>query len=75
MNPMQKGLPDLHGTHVAGIIGATKNNSLGGYGVSPNVDIISIDVFSRSWSSSDFTVAEGILEAIRQKAQVINMRI
>jgi hypothetical protein len=75
MNPMQKGAPDVHGTHVAGIIGAEKNNGLGGYGVNPNVKLISIDVFNRSFFTSDYIVAEGIMEAIEQKAQVINMSL
>ncbi|MDF0726053.1 S8 family peptidase [Cytobacillus sp. S13-E01] len=75
LNPMQKGAVDVHGTHVAGIIAAEKDNGLGGYGINPNVDIVSIDVFSRSWSSSDFTVADGILKAIDEKVQVINMSL
>jgi subtilisin family serine protease len=74
-NPLQKGLADTHGTHVAGIIAAEKDNGIGGYGVSPNVDILSIDVFGRAFFGSDYVIAEGILEAIRQKAQVINMSL
>ncbi|QNU38947.1 S8 family peptidase [Geobacillus sp. 44B] len=75
MNPMQKGAVDVHGTHVAGIIAGEKGNGIGGYGVFPNAQIISIDVFNRSFFSSDYIVAEGILEAIRQKAQVINLSL
>uniref|UniRef100_C5D8E3 Peptidase S8 and S53 subtilisin kexin sedolisin n=1 Tax=Geobacillus sp. (strain WCH70) TaxID=471223 RepID=C5D8E3_GEOSW len=75
MNPMQKGAVDVHGTHVAGIIAGEKGNGVGGYGVFPNAQIISIDVFNRSFFSSDYIVAEGILEAIRQKAQVINLSL
>ncbi|WP_169908094.1 S8 family peptidase [Metabacillus halosaccharovorans] len=75
MDPLKKGAADLHGTHVAGIIAAEKNNEVGGYGVNPNVQIVSIDVFNRSFSSSDYTVAEGILEAIKQKVQVINLSL
>jgi hypothetical protein len=75
MNPIQKGAVDAHGTHVAGIIAAEKGNGLGGYGVFPNAQIISIDVFNRSFFSSDYIVAEGILEAIRHKAQVINLSL
>lgn len=75
MNPLKKGLPDAHGTHVAGIIAAEKDNGVGGYGVAPNADIISIDVFNRSFFASDYTIAEGILEAIDQKADVINMSL
>lgn len=75
MDPIKKGLPDPHGTHVAGIIAAEKGNGVGGFGIAPNSDIVSIDVFSRSWFVTDYTIAEGILEAIRQKAKVINMSL
>lgn len=75
INPIKKGIPDLHGTHVAGIIASEKNNGVGGYGINPNVSIISIDVFGNSFSSSDYTVAEGILQAVKQKAQVINLSL
>ncbi|PWW29420.1 putative secreted protein (Por secretion system target) [Cytobacillus oceanisediminis] len=75
MNPLKKGTPDSHGTHVAGIIGAEKGNGIGGYGVAPNSEIVSIDVFNRSYYVTDYTIAEGILEAIRQKVKVINMSL
>ncbi|MFV2047008.1 S8 family peptidase [Metabacillus sp. YM-086] len=75
MDPMKKGATDLHGTHVAGIIAAEKNNEVGGYGVNPNVQIVSIDVFNRSMFASDYSVAEGILEAVKQKVQVINLSL
>lgn len=74
-NPMQKGAADLHGTHVAGIIAAEKGNGIGGHGVFPSAQIIAIDVFGRSYGASDYIVAEGILEAIRQKAKVINLSL
>lgn len=75
LNPLQKGMADAHGTHVAGIIAAEKDNGIGGYGVFPNAQIISIDVFNRSIFTSDYLIAEGILEAVRQKAQVINLSL
>ncbi|AZB44596.1 peptidase S8/S53 subtilisin kexin sedolisin [Bacillus sp. FJAT-42376] len=75
MNPAQKGTPDVHGTHVSGIIAAEKNNGTGGYGINPNVDLISIDVFNRSFFANDYVVAQGILKAIDQKAQVINLSL
>ncbi|WP_404356241.1 S8 family serine peptidase [Cytobacillus firmus] len=75
MDPIKKGAPDPHGTHVAGIIAAEKGNGVGGYGIAPNSEVISIDVFNRSWMVTDYTIAEGILEAIRQKADVINMSL
>ncbi|MFI8575778.1 S8 family peptidase [Rossellomorea aquimaris] len=75
MNPLKKGQPDVHGTHVSGIIAAEKGNGIGGYGVAPNSDIVSIDVFNRSMFVTDYTIAEGVLEAIRQKVKVINMSL
>ncbi|WP_226675757.1 S8 family serine peptidase [Rossellomorea aquimaris] len=75
MNPLKKGQPDVHATHVAGIIAAEKGNGIGGYGVAPNSDIVSIDVFNRSPFVTDYTIAEGILEAINQKVKVINMSL
>ncbi|MDX8343168.1 S8 family peptidase [Rossellomorea sp. YZS02] len=75
MNPLKKGQPDIHGTHVSGIIAAEKGNGIGGFGVAPNSDIVSIDVFNRSMFVTDYTIAEGVLEAIRQKVKVINMSL
>lgn len=75
MDPLKKGKADTHGTHVAGIIAGEKNNGIGGYGVAPNSDIVSIDVSNRSFFITDYIVAEGILEAIRQKVKVINMSL
>lgn len=74
-DPMKKGSPDIHGTHVAGIIAGEKNNGIGGFGVAPNSQIVSIDVSNRSFFITDYIVAEGILEAIRQKVKVINMSL
>ncbi|MFJ5761208.1 S8 family peptidase [Neobacillus sp. NPDC093182] len=75
MDPMKKGQPDSHGTHVTGIIAAEKNNVLGGYGIAPNSEIVSIDVFNRSAYGTDYVIAEGILEATRQNVDIINMSL
>ncbi len=75
MDPLKKGSADTHGTHVAGIIAGEKNNGVGGYGIAPNADIVSIDVSNRSFFITDYIVAEGILEAINQKVKVINMSL
>lgn len=75
MDPMKKGKADTHATHVAGIIAGEKNNGIGGYGVAPNSEIVSIDVSNRSFFITDYIVAEGILEAIRQNVKVINMSL
>lgn len=69
-----------HGTHVAGIIGATANNSTGGAGINWNSKVLSIPVFSYSSEAndlrtSDIQVALGILEAARRGAKVINMSL
>ncbi len=75
VNPMNQGTPDFHGTHVAGIIAGNKNNGIGGFGVNPNVKILPIDVFDQSWGAYDYTIAQGILHAIKNNAKVINMSL
>ena len=66
---------DAHGTHVAGIVGATKDNGVGGHGVFPNAKILPIDVFNGKQTTNDFVIAQGILYAIEQKADIINMSL
>lgn len=73
--PMNQPLPDFHGTHVAGIIAANKNNGLGGYGVNPNAKILPIDVFNREGAVSDYILTEAILYAVEKGAKVINMSL
>lgn len=75
VNPMNPGIADYHGTHVAGILAAKKDNGVGGYGINPNAAIVPIDVFDRGWGASDYTVAQGILKAIDSGAKVINMSL
>jgi subtilisin family serine protease len=75
MDPLKKGKADTHGTHVAGIIAAEKNNGIGGFGMAPNSQMVSIDVSNRSFFVTDYVVAEGVLEAIRQNVKVINMSL
>lgn len=74
-NPARNPVRDLHGTHVAGIIGSTKDNGLGGYGVFPNAKILPVDVFNGSMGASDFTIAEGITYSVDQGADVINLSL
>jgi type VII secretion-associated serine protease mycosin len=75
VNPVNQGSPDYHGTHVAGIIAAKKDNGMGGYGVNPQAKILPIDVFDRGWGASDFAIAQGILHAVDKGAKVINMSL
>lgn len=64
-----------HGTHVTGVIAATYNNGLGGYGVAPSVsvDTIQVTVSGRDFSLS--VVAEAIGIAIEKDVHVINMSL
>ncbi|WP_107923922.1 S8 family peptidase [Lysinibacillus parviboronicapiens] len=64
-----------HGTHVAGIIGAAKDNAIGGHGVNPKAKLLPIDVFNGKDGANDFVIAQGILYAIEQGADVINMSL
>lgn len=64
-----------HGTHVAGIIGATKDNAIGGHGINPNAKLLPIDVFNGKSGAFDFAIAQGILYAIEQDVDVINMSL
>lgn len=73
-NPASPGIKDAHGTHVSGIIGAEKGNGIGGYGINPNAKILPINVLD-GFNASDYTIAEGILYAVEQKADVINMSL
>jgi hypothetical protein len=74
-NPMNQPAVGDHGTHVAGIIAAKKNNGIGGYGINPNVKILPVDVFDGAWSLSDINLAQGILYAVNKGAKVINMSL
>ncbi|MFY0518080.1 S8 family peptidase [Lysinibacillus sp. UGB7] len=73
--PANSTYPGDHGTHVAGIIGAAKDNAVGGHGVNPKAKILPIDVFNGKDGANDFVIAQGILHAIEQGADVINMSL
>lgn len=61
-----------HGTHVSGIIGANRNNSLGILGVANHVSIMTIRVVPEG-DERDKDVANGIRYAVDNGAQIINM--
>lgn len=67
-----KGPDAMHGTHVAGIIGANRNNSLGISGVANNVEIMAIRVVPTG-DERDKDVANGIRYAVDNGAKVVNM--
>ena len=62
-----------HGTHVAGIIAAQKDNGLGGVGVAYNVQIMPIKAAQYSGVLATSDIAEGIYYAVQHGADVINM--
>lgn len=61
-----------HGSHVAGIIGAVRTNTLGMKGVADNVEIMIIRVVPNG-DERDKDVANGIRYAVDNGASVINM--
>jgi len=63
--------PD-HGTHVSGIVGALRGNDKGGDGVASNVRIMTLRAVPDG-DEYDKDVANAILYAARNGAQVINM--
>ncbi len=67
-----KGPEAFHGTHVAGIIGADRNNDLGIKGVSAHALIMGVRVVPDG-DERDKDVANGIRYAVDNGASVINM--
>ncbi|MET0960673.1 MAG: S8 family peptidase, partial [Psychrobacillus psychrotolerans] len=63
-----------HGTHVAGIIAAQKNN-YGLVGVAPNVELYAVKVMTRTGAGTTTNIAAGIEWAIKQKVDIINMSL
>lgn len=65
-----------HGTHVAGIIAATRNNGTGGAGTAPKAKIYAFKVLDASGSGSDFYVAQAIRDAVdHTPARIISMSL
>jgi subtilisin family serine protease len=70
-NPMNRDSEESHGTHVAGIIAAERNNGIGMNGVANNVAIMSVRVIPNG-DEYDKDVALGIRYAVDNGAKVIN---
>ncbi|PNH86131.1 S8 family serine peptidase [Arthrobacter sp. AFG20] len=64
-----------HGTHVAGIVAATSNNTVGVAGVCPGCTILAGKVLNDSGVGSSSGLAKGIDWAVSNGAKVINMSI
>jgi cell wall-associated protease len=67
-----EGSDALHGTHVAGIISATRGNNLGGDGVAENVKIMSLRAVPNG-DEHDKDIALAIRYAVDNGAKIINM--
>ena len=65
-----------HGTHVAGIIGAKINSGSDNVvGIAPGVKILPIKVYSDTGYINSFAVSKGIIYAVDNDADVINMSL
>jgi len=64
-----------HGTHIAGIIAARGNNGRGVAGVCWSCRILAIKVADASGAATNAWIAQGILYAANQGAQVINLSL
>lgn len=64
-----------HGTHVAGIVAATRDNAMGVAGVCPDCAILDAKVLNDSGSGSSSGIAKGIDWAASHGAKVINMSL
>lgn len=71
-NNTTEGPDAFHGTHVAGIIGAKRNNDVGMNGVANNVKIMSVRAVPDG-DERDKDVANAIRYAVDNGAKVINM--
>ena len=61
-----------HGTHVAGIIGATQNNGIGVAGIASNVRLMAIRAVPNDADEKDVDIAEGMIYAAKNGAKIIN---
>jgi thermitase len=64
-----------HGSHVAGIIGARGNNSVGAVGVCWRANLMAVRVLDASGSGTTAQIVSGIYFAIAQKAKIINLSL
>jgi thermitase len=64
-----------HGTHTAGIIGASANNTIGVAGAAYPVQLVIYKVLNQSGSGDDGTIAQGIIDAVNNGAAVISMSL
>jgi subtilisin family serine protease len=71
-NPDVEGASPEHGTHVAGIIGANRENGIGVKGVAENVKLMALRAVPDG-DERDKDIANAIRYAVNNGAQIINM--
>lgn len=64
-----------HGTHVTGTIVASVDNAIGVAGLAPGVTILPVKVLKANGSGTSSAVAQGIIYAANQGADVISMSL
>ncbi len=64
-----------HGTSVAGIIAATRNNGKGIAGIAPEVDLLNVKVADDHGLCQAEDVAKGVLWAVNRGADIINISL
>jgi subtilisin family serine protease len=73
-SPVITSTADLsHGTHVAGIIAAVRNNNKGVDGIADNVLIMPVIATTGIGDERDKDIANGIIYAVNNGARIINM--
>lgn len=61
-----------HGTHIAGVIGAKKNNGIGIAGVAPGCKLLPVRIFDEFGHSTGGISSQAIIWAVDHGAKVIN---
>jgi subtilisin family serine protease len=73
--PIGSGVNQDHGTLVAGTLGATANNGIGGCGVNWACQIMPVKVFPVNDGSATSVVLQGLEYAVSHGAQIVNMSL